>query len=273
MNDNMHKYQNIALWLIAIVITVSSAVYQKTTGPTYPIKGEVQINDTTISYKLLRSHNTGIDARIIIPVDNETITGTYDFRRFRSNDDWTTSVMEENDGSLVATLPHQPPAGKIMYRLYLIDADGIRHELHHEPVLIRFKGAVPAYILIPHIFFMFFAMLISNRSGLQALVRGESLYKYALWTAGLLLAGGLILGPVVQKFAFGAFWTGWPWGHDLTDNKTIVAFLAWGLAIWKNRGNRHNPGWVLAASIILFMVYMIPHSVLGSELDFTSMEQ
>nr|MBC8402895.1 hypothetical protein [Candidatus Neomarinimicrobiota bacterium] len=126
---------------------------------------------------------------------------------------------------------------------------------------------------VPHIFFMFFAMLLSNRSGLQALVRGGNLYKYALWTSGLLLVGGLILGPIVQKYAFGAYWTGWPFGHDLTDNKTIVAFIAWALAIWKNKDRINRPGWVLTASITLFLVYMIPHSVLGSELDYSTIKQ
>lgn len=160
-----------------------------------------------------------------------------------------------------------------MFRISLSDGHSETVQLTSEPVIIRFKGSVPAFILVPHIFFMFFAMLLSNRGGLQALVRAGNLYKYALWTSGLLLVGGLILGPIVQKYAFDAFWTGWPFGHDLTDNKLVAAFIAWGLAVWRNKAGGKRPGWVLAASIILFLVYMIPHSVLGSELDFTTLEQ
>ncbi len=56
----------------------------------------------------------------------------------------------------------------------------------------------------------------------------------------LLVLGGFLLGPIVQKYAFGAFWTGWPFGEDLTDNKTAVAVLAWLprvtlLALWGSR--------------------------------------
>ncbi len=48
------------------------------------------------------------------------------------------------------------------------------------------------------------------------------------WAAlGLMTVGGLILGPVVQKHAFGAFWTGIPFGYDLTDNKTLLMWMVW----------------------------------------------
>ena len=39
--------------------------------------------------------------------------------------------------------------------------------LKEEPVVIRFKGGVPAFILIPHILFMFLAMLFSTLAGLN----------------------------------------------------------------------------------------------------------
>ncbi len=45
----------------------------------------------------------------------------------------------------------------------------------------------------------------------------------------------MILGPIVQKYAFGELWTGIPFGWDLTDNKTLIAFLFWILAVIMNR--------------------------------------
>ena len=44
--------------------------------------------------------------------------------------------------------------------------------------------------------------------------------------------GGMLLGPFVQKYAFGEFWTGWPNGHDLTDNKTLIMWLVWAAALY-----------------------------------------
>ncbi len=267
----MKKFHGILLWPAAIIITLSSAVYQRTTGPTYPVSSEKTIAGQTVKFSLLRTHDTGQDALIRIPVPDQNFGGEYIFKRYRSHDDWTTHPLVREGDNLIARLPSQPPAGKVMYQISLVEYGGEPVKLTPAPVIMRFKGAVPGYILLPHVLFMFLAMLVSNRSGLQALARGENLYRYALVTAVLLFLGGIILGPIVQKFAFGAFWTGWPFGHDLTDNKTLVAFLAWGLALWKNR-RKARPGWILAASLILLLVYMVPHSVLGSEIDYTAIE-
>jgi hypothetical protein len=117
---------------------------------------------------------------------------------------------------------------------------------------------------------MFMAMLYSTRTGIEALRKGDKTKNYTLITLSLLTAGGMFLGPVVQKYAFGALWTGWPFGQDLTDNKTLVAFLAWLVAYLRLRKNSTNRAWVVAAAIILLMVYLIPHSMFGSELDYNT---
>ena len=45
-----------SLWILAVLITVFSAGYQRKTGPTYPIDGETTFADTNVTYTLLRSH-------------------------------------------------------------------------------------------------------------------------------------------------------------------------------------------------------------------------
>ena len=112
-------------------------------------------------------------------------------------------------------------------------------------------------------------MLFAMRTGIEALRPKSNPRKLALWTTGFLIAGGMILGPLVQKFAFGKFWTGFPLGSDLTDNKTLIAVIAWIVAIIAGRGGKPARGWVLAAVIILLAVYFIPHSLFGSELDYS----
>ena len=45
-------------------------------------------------------------------------------------------------------------------------------------------------------------------------------------TFGLIGVGGFLLGPAVQKMAFDAWWTGIPFGHDLTDHAvTATGYL------------------------------------------------
>jgi hypothetical protein len=180
--------------------------------------------------------------------------------------------MDRQNDSLVAALPNQPPAGKLQYKVVLSYQGKETSLTGEEPVIIRFKGAVPLWILIPHVIVMFMAMLFSARAGLEAIRPKSNPRKLALWTTGLLFVGGFILGPLVQKFAFGALWTGFPFGYDLTDNKTLIAFIGWIIAIFAGRKGRPARGWVLAAAILLLIVFLIPHSVLGSELDYSEMD-
>ena len=46
------------LWIIAIVVTIGSAVYQRMTGPTYPARGHVVLGGDAIDFRLERSHET-----------------------------------------------------------------------------------------------------------------------------------------------------------------------------------------------------------------------
>jgi hypothetical protein len=156
-----------------------------------------------------------------------------------------------------------------MYQVF-VEEKGQRIPLTEEPVIIRFRGHVPPYIIIPHIILIFMAMFLSTRTGVEVLSRGTHIFQYTRATVILLLIGGMIMGPIVQKYAFGAFWTGWPFGHDLTDNKTFVAFVMWVIAYFVLRRNKEKIGWALAASVVLVLIYLIPHSVLGSEIDYTA---
>jgi len=262
----------VILWVIAVVITIASAVYQRVTGPTHPLSGNASMGEMSVDYKLERSHGGDDDHRVAIKTPDQSVEGTLSYKRFKTDDDWTDIPMNREEEYLVGHLPHQPPAGKLQYRVKLFEGS---HEVTLPEVgstVIRFKGAVPPWFLIPHIVFMFLAMLVSTRTGLQAVVTGKNLKEYTVWSIALLLFGGLIFGPIVQEFAFGELWTGVPFGIDLTDNKTLIAFAGWlvaTVAVFKKRSPR---AFVLGASILMLAIFLVPHSVLGSELDYAEME-
>ncbi len=268
MND---KIRNGLLWVLAAVITIGLVIYQRSTGPTYPVRGEVVIGNETVSYRLIRSFSGTENAGIIIPVNDKSITGKITFKRYKSYDDWLTVDMARKRGELTALLPNQPPAGKVIYNVSLFK-DGTEYRLTEESVIIRYTGEVPRPILIPHIFFMFFSILFGLRAGIEAVVKGKDLRYYSGVTLVFILIGGLILGPIVQKYAFDAYWTGWPLGHDLTDNKTIVMFIFWLIAWWRLKKKPDNRVWVYIAMVVMIAVYVIPHSAMGSEIDFREQE-
>ena len=257
-----------SLWVLSFVLVAAAAIYQRVTGPTYPVRGKAHVGALEVRFSLPTSSSAEGNEEVRLAAPDAAVRGTIELRRFPSNDPWTRSALLRQGEFLIAYIPHQPPAGKVLYRIYL-DRGADLTPLTQDPVVLRFKGDVPLAIMVPHIFLMFLAMLFSTRSGFEAILKRPELRRLSLWTVVTLGIGGMILGPVVQKFAFGAFWTGWPFGGDLTDNKTILAFLFWAIALWRLHKQRDARGWAIAASVILFLVYMIPHSLLGSQLDYS----
>ena len=262
-------------WILAIIITLSAAVYQRMTGPTYPMRGQASLGSETIDYGLPRSHGGDGGLTVQLTVPDTSYKAALFYRRFKTDKEWKKIIMENTSGVLHAIMPHQPPAGKLEYFIKLNHINEKTILPHGTTVVARFKAGVPLTVLIPHILFMFIAMLMSTVAALEALVSGQKIRIYTIVTAVSLFIGGMILGPIVQKFAFGAYWTGIPFGFDLTDNKTLFAIIGWGLAFWrvfKSGTAVKNRWWVVAAALILLAVYSIPHSAMGSELDYSKME-
>lgn len=259
------RNKSILLWIFSIIFTLSISVYQRMTGPTHSVRGKVEINNNIYKFKLLRSFD-GDKAPVKIKLDDKNIKGIVFHRVFRSKGKWNETPMIYEEEFLTSYLPHMAPAGKIEYKVEL-DEGGKKYMLSEEPIVIRYKGAIPAGVLIPHILLMFLAILFSFRTGIEAIFKGHRTFKYATVTLVSLFLGGLILGPIVQNYAFGDYWTGWPFGGDWTDNKTVFAFLFWVIAWFVLKKNRKNRIWPIIAAIILFSIYMIPHSMGGSELD------
>ncbi len=240
------------------------------TGPTYPVRGHVTVGSAALTFKLPRSHENPGDAEIVIPAADPKLLGAYEYKRHPSADALTRRPLERKGDLLVGRLPNQLAGGKMMYQVFVGMPNVEPVPLTSEPLVLRFKDYVPRVpVLYPHILLMFIGMLCSTRAGLEALARGSGTLSLVRWTVVLIFLGGLFLGPIVQKYAFGAFWTGWPLGKDLTDNKTAVALLFWILALWRLHRNPDARGWVVLATVITLVVFAIPHSVLGSQLDYT----
>ena len=238
------------------------------TGPTYPITAKVSLSGQDFKQGFPRTSDNQEGELIKIAAADTSISGTYQYKRFKSNDEWTILPLKREGNDLTFRLPALPPAGKVEYSVTLTKGES-KVVMTEKPVILRYKGPVPAYILIPHILVLILSIAFAFRAGFEALFRRNQTYGIAIGTFVLLFIGGMILGPIMQKFAFGAYWTGWPFGHDLTDNKTAVALIFWGIALWKLRKDPAHRTWVFVATIVFLIVFLIPHSVLGSEIDYT----
>ena len=255
-------------WILAIVITLALSIYQRMTGPTYPKKVTIEVRGERYQIKLPRS-GVQQDEMITlkgVPELTEPVPMSLHYRRYPTTNDYTSVDFQWQDGAWQAALPVQPVAGKLQYYLTV---DG-KDYLKDEPVVIRFRNDVPAYILIPHILLMFGAMLFAVYTFLLVVTRKE----YRQWlmiTVGTLFVGGFVLGPLVQHAAFGPWWAGFPYGTDLTDNKTLISFLFFlaALATIKWKYNK----WVVCLEVLMMIaVFTIPHSAYGSEYDYTTQQ-
>ena len=255
-------------WTIAVVLTLTSALWQRMSGPTYPIRGSARLAGQDIALRLERSYSITGRQPVIVTVADAGVTGTVEWRRFPTSDPWSTLQMTRQGDRLETAIPPAPEplmpmAGKLEYRVMLAKG-GEQVAFPDKPAVTRFKGDVPAWILIPHVAAMFFGMLFATRAAMAALFGGDTRFS-AFLAFGLLVFGGLVLGPVVQKLAFGEYWTGVPFGYDLTDNKTLVAAVAWLPAVIQLRGGTRARAAVVLAAVVTMVVFAIPHSVWGSQ--------
>jgi hypothetical protein len=260
-------------WMLAFVITIGAAYYQRKTGPTYPKASEVTVNNQVFKLKLIRSIGLDRDPEVRLAITDTTARAKLYYRRYPTKEEYQVVDFKYKETKrfqgLYATVPQQPEAGKLQYYFEITDSKGTTAYLKDTPIVVRFKGGVPAFIMIPHILMMFIAMMFSTLAGLMAIGKQPQFRKYTNWTLILFSAGGLILGPVVQLYAFGDLWTGIPFGWDLTDNKTLIAFIFWLLAVIMN-WKKERPLYTVLAAIVLLLVYSIPHSMFGSELNYDS---
>jgi len=254
------------VWILAGLITLAAVYYQRVTGPTQPFKTEVNTGIQKFPIVFQRSHSGTTDCPVVLQISDITVKGFLLFRKYPGKDEMTKIELKREGDKLTAFLPNQPPAGKLEYRVDL-KKDGSPLKINNDiPVLIRFTGDVPKAILVIHIFLMFLAMFFSNATGILALFGIRSYKFFTVLTFAILLVGGLVFGPLVQKYAFNEWWAGIPFGWDLTDNKTLIAVLVWLMALEMIK-KKSAAFWVIIASLVTIAIFSIPHSLYGSQLN------
>ena len=270
-----------ALWILAVLLMLAAAIYQRRTGPTRPFRGSFEAGGATHAYRLVRSEETTRRARVVLPDPGDgSFAARLHYKRFKTDDPFTAEPFVREGDEWAAYLPQQPAAGKMEYFVTLsAGGDTVRIPAEGEDdIVLRYKDPVPTAVLVPHVLMMFFAMLIGMRAGLAALFDPKDMRLWAFVALAGITVGGMILGPVVQKYAFGEYWVGFPFGVDLTDNKTLIMWLAWlaAAAVLGTKLKKHEAlgrAVVLGAAVVMTAVYLIPHSMGGSELDYALVDQ
>ena len=255
-------------WLLSFLITAGFAVFQRMTGPTYPVKGHAVDGTGIYHYYLPRSCTSEPNDCLVTVSYKGPLEGRIEWRRYGTQEALQAFPLQAANGRLFYWLPSQPPAGKVEYRVFVKSPSG-EYELSRGPLVLRFKGAVPGWILVPHILLMFLFMLFSVRIFLTSAFGAAPVKHSVPATIVFLLLGGFVFGPLTQYYAFGQAWTGFPLGYDLTDNKTLIMLFAWLPALRAVLKERPARLWLNIAFAVTAAVYLVPHSLFGSQLDYS----
>jgi hypothetical protein len=146
---------------------------------------------------------------------------------------------------------------------------------------VTYEGRPLRSLLVLHIAFIAGAMLLMIHGfyfSLAHIVSGRGLSQtyWTLLSAWFLFTISVLpLGYSVAKSAFGVGWSGFPIGNDITDNKSLIVVLYWGVLLirgWKPQKGEYASrtgrmsgtafaGLSLLGIILTVLTYMIPHSI------------
>lgn len=193
-------------------------------------------------------------------------------------------------GSLHAVeLAPLPEGHRMFYYMQVRDAQGnqvmIPEQAPAAPLLhVRWEGHVLAPVLALHISLMIGALfflvhglhyavrILGNGTGSQRATVHKA-HRAILWGWLAFFVGGIPLGIYVSGTALSwpNAWGGWPLGTDITDTKTEILVVYWGLVVASKADHLHPrlKPWtmdrkfaflVLGGAILTAIVYAIPHS-------------
>ncbi len=69
-------------WILALLFTLSSAIYQRMTGPTHPTSGSVKFNNEEVHYYFYRTQGGAVDHFVSVENMNTTISGILFWKRY-----------------------------------------------------------------------------------------------------------------------------------------------------------------------------------------------
>jgi hypothetical protein len=192
-------------------------------------------------------------------------------------------MIRTGEDSWEAVLPQRDKGERLSYSLSIL-RDGVETARIPEDegsfILVKYKGRVAPAVLIPHVAFMFgaFFFMVQGFWSAVAILRGtegkSGAVSNARWALICSFIGGWPLGFLLNQQAFGVIWEGFPFGYDITDNKTQVMFVFWLVSLllvrgsFLGRGERHDilgaRGFALAVIVsfaVSILLFIVPHSL------------
>jgi hypothetical protein len=192
-------------------------------------------------------------------------------------------MWEVGKGIYEAHLPEFPKGTKIKYWITAANVAGTQVRMpadRNRVIVLKYKGRASTAVIVAHVVFMFVAFFFMTMSFLAAIgiLRGRedktNAVRAGRWALAASFVGGWLLGVVLNRQTFGTGWEGFPFGYDITDNKTQMVFvfwlvsmlLSWGSFIGRGEkrdllGRRAFAIAIVASFFVSLALYILPHSL------------
>jgi len=200
-----------------------------------------------------------------------------------SNEIQARGMWEIRKGLYEARLPEYEKGTEIRYWITASNVAGTRVRIPADPkklCTLKYKGEASSVVVGAHIAFMFgafFFMVMSFLAAIDILRDREdkkNAVRAARWVLVTSFIGGWPLGLILNYQTFGPIWEGFPFGYDITDNKTQVIFVFWLASMLLVRGSFFGRGEekdrlgrkafalsIVACFVVSLALFILPHSI------------
>jgi hypothetical protein len=275
--------------LIAFIFTLVLLGFARRVTMVRSVHKTVEKSGVIIDHNTVPKKESQGDAQILVKV-----MGANDVKLFYKIEkgEFQSVDMTPKEGEsdvFVASIPHHKKGTKAWYYIEAqkqIDDKKLtvslpdRKSTNFDPILLKFEGAVPPFIIFSHVFSNFAAIFFSVLAVWKAidLEKGKSTLKksvvFSLLTFVFLFLGFFVIGCALNYFAFGSLWEAFPFGSDVTDSKSQIVLLLWLVTLLLVKGTilGKNPSknlvsektystMVIISFVVTVVMYLIPHSI------------
>jgi hypothetical protein len=276
--------------LIAFVFTLVLLGFARKTTTVKSVHKTVEKNGILIVHDTVPKKRGGGDVEIPVKVKGAKEVKLF-YRIGEGGFQVVDMDLKKGEGDIFSTfIPHHKKGTKVWYYIEAQKQLGDktvavslpdRNSPDFKPILLKFQGDAPPYIILSHVFCNFAAIFFSVFAVFSAidLRKGKGTLKkpvvFSLLTFIFLFIGFFPLGWALNYFTFGVLWEAFPFGSDVTDNKGQIALLSWLVTLFLVKGTilGKNPAKnlvsektystvVIVSFVITVAMYLIPHSLI-----------
>jgi hypothetical protein len=269
--------------IISAVLTIVLLGLSRKMSTRNPLEIKSEFDSITANHTTITESKLGVMPVVTVRLsgDQAAQVGGVLFYQIDKGTEQSTIMNHSDEVTLVGNLPAGEIGQRLNYRIELSLNGTLKASMapaNERGYLLKYKGPVSSFVLLPHILLMFagvFSSFMALFYGFD-LILGKKKVKQA--AIAVLLSffcgfiGGVLIGIEVSHEVFGGSgWGGWPLGNDVTDTKTEIFLLFWLVAMifgWLGLSgkklkisNKAFGSMIIVSFIVTLAAFLIPHSI------------